>query len=196
MGEWDNAKLPTNYNQAARAMEKLASIDECLEWKNKGKAMASYARQMRDTQLEQHAFEVKERAERRFGQLSQGIEPKPGMRTDIEPASIPENRSKKAKLEDAGVSEVTAHRAEKKARMPDDEFEKHIEQGKARIAQGKPPVPAKPRHIKPSRVQEAVCDIVASTSFGQIDKEHSAQWFRDIEKAIKKLQKYAMEVRR
>lgn len=196
MGEWDNARLPTNYNQAARAMAKLASLDECVEWKNKGTAMASYARQMNDTQLQQHAWEVKERAERRFGELSQGIKGKQGQRTDKQPVAKPATSSKKQTLEKVNVTQSVAHKAEQKAKIPDAEFEKHIENGKQRIAQGKPPVPAKPRYIKPSRVQEAVKDIIASTSFGQVDPSDRLHWFKEIEKAIKKLQRYAIDVRR
>src|SRR5215471_863155 len=64
-----NAKLPANYLKAKSALAKCVSIDECLDWADKATALASYARQTEDVELENYCRRIKARAARRAGEL-------------------------------------------------------------------------------------------------------------------------------
>src|SRR3954452_12255616 len=64
-----HARLPQLYQAAKAALAECDRIDECREWQNKHDAIASYARQANDTQLETYARRIKARAARQCGKL-------------------------------------------------------------------------------------------------------------------------------
>jgi hypothetical protein len=64
-----HARLPALYEEARAALSRCASIDECQEWANKAEAIASYAKQARDSSLRDYADRIKARAVRRSGEL-------------------------------------------------------------------------------------------------------------------------------
>ena len=63
------ARLPQSYENAKLALCECYRIDECLDWRNKAEAIASYARQARDQELERIASRIRARATRRCGEL-------------------------------------------------------------------------------------------------------------------------------
>lgn len=67
--EISSAELPPTYEKAKAALAECARLDECKEWINRMAAMASYAKQAKDTSMEELALRIRRRAERRLGEL-------------------------------------------------------------------------------------------------------------------------------
>jgi hypothetical protein len=60
--------LPTNYVSAKQALAACSKVDECKSWADKAMALKSYAKQMKDSQLEEMAQRIRDRAVRRGGE--------------------------------------------------------------------------------------------------------------------------------
>jgi hypothetical protein len=134
-----DAKLPASYEAAKTALATCSSIDECQDWADKAAALASYAKQAEDDELENTARRIRARAIRRCGELLREIEPRQGARTDIEPqettlprlmeeppaAPPPVTRAQVAT--DAGLSEHQRKTALRVAAIPKEEFEEAVE---------------------------------------------------------------------
>jgi hypothetical protein len=52
------APLPITYTEARAALERCERVDECAEWADRAGALASYARQARDRELEAMAKRI------------------------------------------------------------------------------------------------------------------------------------------
>lgn len=72
------APLPAKYEAAKAALVACSNIDECMEWADKMAALASYAKQVDDDELELHARRIRARAIRRCGELLKEIQPSQG----------------------------------------------------------------------------------------------------------------------
>jgi hypothetical protein len=118
------AKLPSTYHAAKRAISQCVSLDECKDWSDKAAALASYAKQAQDEQLEQMAKRIRARATRRAGELLKQVEPASGARSDLGP--VPSRGSAAAA---AGLSERQAKTAQRLANVPADDFEEMVESG-------------------------------------------------------------------
>jgi hypothetical protein len=186
--EWDHARLPKTYTAAARALEKCSTYDECVEWKNIGQAMASYARQMNDTTLEKRGIEIKERAKKRFGQLSNDRTPQSGGDRRSRGVAPPLGRQAAARA--VGVNDTERKEAQRLAKMPEEKFEAHIAQQKCRVDE--PRRSPQPKYIRPSAVAEAVEVIAGARGFGEIDRSDVDRIFKLAEKAIRNLTKWAI----
>jgi hypothetical protein len=57
----NTARLPSSYHAAKGALRSCISIDECKDWADKASALASYAKQAGDTQLEDMAKRIRAR---------------------------------------------------------------------------------------------------------------------------------------
>src|SRR2546425_925580 len=77
IAEAEDAPLPTAYEAAKRALAECTKIDECADWANKARALASYARQAKDETLQKHATRIQARAIRRCGELLKEFDTKP-----------------------------------------------------------------------------------------------------------------------
>lgn len=102
------------YEQARAALAECARIDEASEIRDKAAALAAYARQRDDRDLEVWVREIQLRACVRIGELSRDIdraEPSNG-----HGAGLPTGGKTKAEaLADAGLTTSTAHRYEELA---------------------------------------------------------------------------------
>lgn len=147
----DTARLPETYERARAALAECSQIDECQSWADKAAAMASYARQAKDDQLERLAQRIRARAIRRAGELLAQVEPQRGARTDIEHGGgAPTKLTRKQAATDAGMSRDQMHTALRVARVPAPEFEAAVEADKPLTlselaAKGIAPRPAPPK---------------------------------------------------
>lgn len=121
------ARLPASYEAAKVALANCESLDECKDWADKAAALASYARQAEDLELERKAARIRARAMRRAGELLKQIEPGQGARDGKrgEGAHTPLTREDAAR--EAGMSKHQQVQAVRVANVPDVEFEKAVE---------------------------------------------------------------------
>lgn len=118
------------YEAARTALAEAHRVDEVKDIRDKAEAMAAYARQAKDTELIQHATEIKVRAERRCGELTMRMVKAQGRRTDIT-LSDDATKLKAEMLADAGLTRQEASRYEALAAMPDEHFETAVATAKA-----------------------------------------------------------------
>lgn len=97
------ARLPENYETAKRAIAECDRIDECAGWADIVAAIASYARQYEDPELENYCRRIRARAARRMGQLLKEFDARGGDRRKNQPPPnfAPPSRSQAA--EEAGT---------------------------------------------------------------------------------------------
>ena len=116
----------TRYDKARHALAQCERIDEAKDWADKSAALAAYARQADDPELEATARRIRARAFRRMGEISRELETVrfDGPSTVRIPSS---GKPKSAVLSEAGISTSQAHRAEKVAAIPVEEFERRVE---------------------------------------------------------------------
>jgi hypothetical protein len=121
------ASLPQTYQAAQAALAQCSQVDECKDWADKAAALASYARQSEDDELERMAQRIRARAIRRAGELLNQIEPSKGGRpSKTKDGGVPSfTRSDAAR--DAGMSERQQKTALRIANVPEREFEQQIE---------------------------------------------------------------------
>lgn len=122
------ARLPQSYEAARTALSNCASVDECKDWADKAAALASYAKQAEDIELERMAARIRARAMRRAGELLKQIEPQKGgdRVSDQRDANGPlVSRSSVAR--DAGMSERQQKNALRIANIPEPKFNEQVE---------------------------------------------------------------------
>lgn len=119
-----HARLPETYQAARTALEKSLRIDECKDWADKAAAMASYAKQAEDTELEKTAVRIRARAIRRCGELLKEFKAAEG-RPSKSGGSDPHFRHEAAK--EAGLSRDQKRTAVRVANVPEGAFEEQVE---------------------------------------------------------------------
>ena len=98
-----------------------SQVDEVKDIRDKAIAMEAYARQSRNTEAERRACEIRLRAERKCGELLKELERSKGGRPSIN--SLQSEVSFKNTREKAGISDTQAHRWQKLADIPEEQFE-------------------------------------------------------------------------
>lgn len=121
-----NARLPETYEAAKQALAQCSAVDECKDWADKAAALASYAKQSQDDQLERMAQRIRARAIRRAGELLKQIEPQrfKGNQHVVKVGDRP-NRTDAAR--EAGMSPHQAKQAVRVANVPDDDFDRQVD---------------------------------------------------------------------
>ena len=120
------APLPITYTEAKAALARCDQVDECQSWAAKAEALASYARQARDRDLERMAKRIRARAVRRAGELLQQIPTCRGRRFDLRPDHDAVGARTQAARR-AGISVSQQKTAVRLAKIPADEFEAAVE---------------------------------------------------------------------
>ena len=123
------AALPATYEAAKNALAECASIDECQDWADKAAALASYARQAEDDQLERMSQRIRARAIRRAGELLKQIEPGHGKNQNIS-GDAPTIVTRKSAATEAGMSKDQMVQAIRVANVPKDVFDTCVEDDK------------------------------------------------------------------
>ena len=121
-----NEASPTSlvrYDAMCRAIDAAYEVDEVKIIRDQAIAWEVYSRQAKNVEAERRACEIRLRAEKKAGQLSKKIETAPGTRTDLPLGSMQRGSTKREALQTAGVTTDQAHRWEKLADVPEDQFE-------------------------------------------------------------------------
>ena len=122
-----NANLPATYEAAKMALANCNRIDECKDWSDKAQALASYARQSEDTEMEKTAMRIRARAIRRCGELLKEIQkaqPGPKELKGVEP---PQLSPRKEAAKQAGLSPDKMKQSIRVANVPNEIFTEQIE---------------------------------------------------------------------
>lgn len=122
-----SAKLPSVYEAAKLALAECENIDECKDWGDKAAALASYAKQANDDELERHAMRIKARAIRRCGELLKQYDGRG--RPENKDGTVPVY-SQSAAGRDAGMSERQVKTAVRVANVPEPVFDRAVESEK------------------------------------------------------------------
>jgi hypothetical protein len=121
------ARLPQNYMEAKKAIAECERLDECADWADKAAALASYARQADDLELENYARRIRLRASRRCGELLKAFDARGGDRGKTVSPLVSARRSRAAVAKQAGLSENKARTAVNIADIPEADFEAAVE---------------------------------------------------------------------
>jgi N6-adenosine-specific RNA methylase IME4 len=123
------------YDAACRALAEANSVDEVKDIRDRSMALAAYARQAKNRQLEADAFEIRFRAETRVGEMmaeqrdTVGFAPA-GRRSKIGLSKNP------ISLADAGIDKNLANRARKVSALSMTERKRVITEGRKAIERG------------------------------------------------------------
>ena len=103
--------------------------DECQDWADKMQALASYARQSQDYEMEKTALRIRARAIRRGGEILKETEKQSfnGNQHVVRDAADPNHITRKAAAEDAGLSARQAKTMIRVSNVPNKIFEEQIE---------------------------------------------------------------------
>jgi hypothetical protein len=124
------ASLPQTYQNAQAALAECSQLDECKDWADKAAALASYARQSEDQELERMAQRIRARAIRRAGELLKQIEPQHGANQNISAGDHTKVLTRDSAARDAGMSKHQQVQATRVASIPPQDFERQVESDK------------------------------------------------------------------
>jgi hypothetical protein len=163
-----NAQLPERYEAAKNALAECSRIDECKDWADKAIALASYARQSQDDQLEKLAFRIKSRAIRRARELMKQFQVKSGIGRPKKVngggnAPISQRQAAAA----AGFSKDQEKYAKRIGDIPEEDFERAIESDNPRQA-----ISEILTSDKPSGFKDATQAMGALKEFALFCKQH------------------------
>jgi N6-adenosine-specific RNA methylase IME4 len=115
------------YDAACRALAEARSVDEVKDIRDKAIAMAAYARQARNRDLEADAVEIRMRATRKLDQLRQAQAATVGLNGGSLRRGLSENpRDERPTLASQGIDKNLAHQARVLGAMDDIAFERKV----------------------------------------------------------------------
>ncbi len=117
-----NLKL---YEGAKGSLQLYSTVDEVKEIRDKALAIEAYAKQANDYQLERDAAAARVRAERRCGQLLREMEKAKGGNPQL--VANHDRLEKPKTLAEMGVTKDQSSKWQKLAGVPDDQFEKALD---------------------------------------------------------------------
>jgi 16S rRNA G966 N2-methylase RsmD len=123
------AGVLTRFEAAKRALEAARSLDEVKAVRDKAEALRQYTKQAGESLEMQNAVaEIKLRAERKAGDLLTAMEKNKGSRG----VGVPFHDGTAPRLQDLGISRQQSHRWQKEADVPEKDFEKFVQETKAK----------------------------------------------------------------
>ena len=115
------------YDAACRAVAAAKSIDEAKDIRDKSIAMAAYARQAKNKDMEADAVEIRMRATRRLDQLRQAQKETVGLgKPGPKEIGFLDNPNYRPDLKSQGIDKNLAHQARTLGSLPDDKFEEAV----------------------------------------------------------------------
>jgi hypothetical protein len=125
----DNRGL-VKYEAARAALAECRRVDEVKEIHDRAEALRAYARQKDDHEMETWAAEIKVRAKRRIGEISDKLGKGHGTGENGSVKLPPSGSLKSDTLRAAGITTQTASRCERIADVPEEDFEAVIEESR------------------------------------------------------------------
>lgn len=177
------ASLPQTYQAAQSALAQCSQIDECKDWADKAAALASYAKQSDDHELERMAQRIRARAIRRAGELAK-ILMKPHGGNRISQVDTNDNLMSRDKVKEvSGFSDRQLTTATRVASIPANEFD-------AQVDSAKPPTLSQ-LAAQGTKPRENIIDLK-----GRDPKEYNRalHYVADFEEAAAELEKQAHDL--
>lgn len=130
------------YENICRAVAECRTADQAKGIRDHAEAMRVYARQARNRDLELDAWEIRERAEARLGEIIKAQKETVGLATggDAMKARYHPGTEVRPTLADAGIDKKLSSRAQKKAAVPEAERERRIAEAREKAATSNRPV--------------------------------------------------------
>jgi hypothetical protein len=124
-----SAPLPVAYENAKMAIYQCNELDECKDWSDKAQALASYARQSADEELEKMSKRIRARAIRRCGELLKLLDGrgKNNQYAQVKRDGGDPSHSKSEVGESVGLSERQIKQANRLSNIPEDDFNRQVE---------------------------------------------------------------------
>lgn len=122
-----SAELPATYEAARSALAQCQAIDECKDWADKAAALASYARQSEDHEMEKMAARIRARAMRRAGELAKQMMQPQGTNRFTNDRDDSTVISKARVQEVSGFSERQLNTSLRVANIPERDFAAQVE---------------------------------------------------------------------
>lgn len=123
------------YDAACRAIAEAKSLDEAKEIRDVAMAMAAYARQAKNKDLEADAVEIRMRATRRLDQMRQAQKETVGLSEGTRGSAVKGARvDEKPTLSSQGIDKNLAHQARTLGSLPDDKFEEAVADARAAVS--------------------------------------------------------------
>lgn len=116
------------YDAMCRAIEAAYDIDEVKDIRDKALAIEVYSRQAKNVDAEQHACEIRLRAERKVGKLLSEMEKAKGGKSEQKLYRSHDSTGNKS-LKDMGISKNQSSKWQKLGKIPDEEFEEKLQKG-------------------------------------------------------------------
>lgn len=110
--------------RAKTALSECSRIDECQEWADKARALASYAKQSKDDSLRKMAERIQSRAINRCGELLKQVD---GRGNNQHSVGAHTTLSQRQAAKDANLSKHQQVQAVRVANIPRDQFESLVE---------------------------------------------------------------------
>ena len=134
------------YDAAKKAIAEYKTVDEVKDFRDKALAIEAYAKQANDMALEWDAARARVRAERKCGELLSEMKREQGARNDITSPDSAEKSEYAGALESSGISTQQSSNYQKLAAIPEEEFEKAVDNLAVKpstnhIVRPKPPEP-------------------------------------------------------
>jgi N6-adenosine-specific RNA methylase IME4 len=127
----------TRYDAACRALAAVRSVDEAKDIRDKAVAMAAYARQAKNCDLEADAVEIRMRATRRLDQLRQAQKETVGLATGGDARKVArgkQNPEQKPTLASQGIDKNLAKQARVFGAMDEAAFERKVADARGSVS--------------------------------------------------------------
>jgi N6-adenosine-specific RNA methylase IME4 len=159
------------YDAARRALAEAVRIDDVKQIRDLAMAAQVYARQAQDFEMINNATELRERSERRAGEILIEMRERGERAISADMLSRgPEMRPRDVpKLADLGMTKQQSSRWQAKAKLPEEKFEKHVERVKRKAVEAaeKPTTEVKQQRRAEKEASLAEATQAASRALGE-----------------------------
>jgi N6-adenosine-specific RNA methylase IME4 len=161
------------YEAARKALAEARQVDEVKDIRDKAVAMAAYARQAKNKDLEADAVEIRMRATRRLGEMMEGQKKTVGLnKGQLRRGSNSDPRDERPTLASQGIDKHLADDARKFCAMTEEGFERAVEESRERVAHGEREILQTAKEIRARKAAERYAERV--TRIAEIAEGNSA----------------------